>query len=106
MPIKHEFVFKTIVRSSNNVTVPEKIITELDALKKEAFSHTGSNDSSFTILIQKEAGVISDGGIDSEGKLSASQEAAAKSIHTLSLEAVKGNGEDGGKIKTVFVFKM
>lgn len=106
MPIKHEFVFKTIVRASNNVTVPTEITNDLTGLKKQAFNSSTPSDASFTILIQKTGGVVSDGGIDIEGKLSDAEMAVAKNIHGLSLKAVSGNGDDNGKIKTVFVFKM
>ena len=105
MPIKHEFVFKTVVRASNNVEVPTVITNELESLKKDAFNSTGSSDAKFTILIQKKKGVIYDGGIDIEGKLSPTQEKSASVIHENALKAVTGNGDDNGKIKIVFVVK-
>lgn len=105
MPIKHEFVFKTIVRGSKNVETPTTITNELASLKKEAFNSTVASDAKFTVLIQKRSGVIYDGGIDVEGKLNTLQESAAKNIHTSALKAVTGNGDDKGKIKVVFVVK-
>jgi len=105
MPIKHEFVFKTIVRGSNNIETPTTITNELESLKKDAFNSTQPSDGKFTILIQKTGGVVSDGGIDIEGKLTPAQEKSATIIHDAALKAVTGNGDDKGKIKIVFVVK-
>jgi len=105
MPIKHEFIFKTVVRGSSNIETPTTITSELETLKKDAFNSTQTSDAKFIILIQKTRGVVSDGGIDIEGKLSPTQEKSASVIHDLALKAVTGNGDDKGKIKIVFVFK-
>jgi hypothetical protein len=103
MPIKHEFLMKTIVRGSDNITTPASIEKELNVLRANAVSDTGTQDGRFEVLVTKKNGVMTDD-LSTEGKLTDAQNIAAKTILGEAIAVVKAASDDG-KLRIKFVLK-
>jgi len=101
---RFEFTLKEVVKSTDNVKVPQTIYDELSNLRKLAITETNINGS-FLIVVLKKNNVITDD-LEILGKLSVIEIEKANVILKQAIEAVKGNGDDKGKIKVKYVVTL
>jgi hypothetical protein len=104
MPIKYQFILKTVVRGSENIETPASILKQLNELKLAAVQDDSTQDAGFEILVSKKGGVISDD-LYTEGKLTDTQSKIAQSILSIAKETIKSAPGDDEKIKIKFTIK-
>jgi hypothetical protein len=101
---RFEFLLKEVVKSTDNVKIPQSIYDELAYLRKTIITETGI-DGSFLVVVIKKGNVITDD-LEIVGKLAPVQIETANVILKQAIEAVKGNGDDKGKVKVRYVAKL
>jgi len=99
-----EFLLREVVKSTSNVKVPQSIYDELSYLRKDIIKETNI-DGSFLIIVIKKDNVINDD-LEITGKLAPIQIETANVIYKQAIEAVKGNGDDNGKMRVKYVAKF
>ncbi len=105
MPVKHQFIFKTVVRGSDNVTPTELLITTLGDLKRDACNET-KGDVEMEINVVMENNVITVNDMDVDGTPNSVQTKGFKVLHEQALKSVNNSGGPEGRIKVKFIFKM
>lgn len=104
MPIKYQFILKTVVRGSENIETPASILKQLNELKLAAVQDDSTQDAGFEVLVSKKGGVISDD-LYTEGKLTPAQSKTAQNILVVAIETIKAASGDDEKIKIKFTIK-
>jgi hypothetical protein len=105
MPIRHEFVLKTVVRSSDNITPTETIYNNLSDLRKDSIITAKGQDASFEILVVMKGNAIVTDYLDIEGELTDFQTKKAGALHADATDTIKSSAGPGGRIKLRFVIK-
>ncbi|MGV6861873.1 MAG: hypothetical protein ACWA41_08870 [Putridiphycobacter sp.] len=104
MKTVHEFFLKEVFKASENVKIPQSMLDELAYLRKDSLSETGV-DGYFLITVMKKDNVITDD-LEIVGKLADIQVETAKVLLSQAIAAVKGNGEDNGKVRIKLTAKI
>jgi hypothetical protein len=105
MPIKHEWVLKTIVNSSENIEPTETLYSKLKALRVDAASIIETMDVSFEILVKMENNAITINELYMEGNLTDVQKRIANELHVESTGIISQSAGPGGRIKLEFILK-
>ena len=105
MPIKFNFVLKTIIRGSNNVTPTTKMLSDLTDLRANSLITPSAGENGFEILVKKERGVMTVDTIDITGKLTEVQTKLSSNLHTEATNLIKTGSGDDERIKIVFILK-
>jgi len=106
MPIKHEFVFKTIANCSDNIEPTELVLQKFLELRKDATTLVGKRDVRFEILVKMVRNEIIIDQLDTDGELTDFQLKTAKILHEEATSIIRKSAGPGGKIKLKFVLRM